>query len=203
MLQVTAPRARADWAAACVRVVCRLALLGSVLLSALPSREARADDGTTARDLVAVLGADAAHATLLAEPVGRAREAIERATRLRESGDELRAKAADGLALEWAETARDLARAADAERAAADRRHEAIAKQAQVERARALVEAELAHVGRLRKEIEDAGAPGAPRGADAERAAVEVHDGQAHKPSAKKAIKKPTAETAPEVGDKP
>jgi hypothetical protein len=188
-----------------VRRVPSFLLVGLVsgALGALASREARADDGTIARDLVALLGADTAHATLLAEPVGRAREAIERATRLRESGDEPRAKAADGLALEWAETARDLARAADAERAAADRRHEAMAKQAQVERARALVEAELAQVGRLRKELEDASAPGGPRGADAERAAVEVHEGQAHKPPAKKAVKKPAAEPSPEPGDKP
>jgi hypothetical protein len=186
-----------------LRLVCPLVLLVIGVLSALASREARADDGTTARDLVALLGADTAHATVLAEPVGRAREAIERATRLRDSGDEPRAKAADGLALEWAETARDLARAADAERAAADRRHEAMTKQAQVERARALIEAELAHVGRLRKELEDAGAPGGQRGADTERTAVEVHEGQAHKPPAKKAVKKPAAEASAEPGDKP
>jgi len=179
-----------------------LVLLASGVLSALAS-QARADDGTTARDLVALLGADTAHAMLLAEPLGRAREAIERGMRLRESGDEPRAKAADGLALEWAETARDLARAADAEQAATDRRHEAMAKQAQVERARALVEAELAHVGRLRKELEDAGAPGGPRRADSERTAVEVHEGQAHKPAAKKAGKKPPAEPSADPGDKP
>jgi hypothetical protein len=170
------------------------------LVGALMTRDARADDGAAARDLVTALASDTAHAALVAEPLGRAREAIERATRLRESGDETRGKAADGLALEWAETARDLARAADAERAAADRRRQAMAKQAQVERARALVEADLAHVGRLRKEIEDAGGPGRPRGADADRTAVEVHDGQTPRSAAKKPPKKPAD---PDPGDKP
>jgi hypothetical protein len=173
-----------------------------VCTSTLLARDARADDGAAARGLVLELGADTAHAAVVAEPVGRAREAIERATRLRESGDEVRAKAADGLALEWAETARDLAHAADAEQIAATRRHDAMAKQAQVERVRALVEADLAHVGRLRKELEDAGGPGRPRGADPDRTATEIHDGQTPKPATKKPPKKPAAEAA-DSGDKP
>jgi|HubBroStandDraft_1064217.scaffolds.fasta_scaffold18362_2 hypothetical protein len=168
----------------------------------LVTSDARADDGAAARTLVLELGADTAHAAILAEPLGRAREALERGTRLRESGDEVRAKAADGLSLEWAETAKDLARAADAENTAAARRREAIAKQAQVERERALVEADLAHVGRLRKELEGASGPGTARGADAARSAVEVHDGQTTKSAAKKAARKPATEPA-ESGDKP
>jgi hypothetical protein len=172
------------------------------VLMGLVAGNARADDGAAARGLVLDLGADTVHAALIAEPLGRAREALERAMRLRESGDEARAKAADGLALEWAETARDLAHAADAERTAADRRREALAKLAQVERARALVEADLAHVGRLRKEIEDAAGAGRTRGAEADRTAVEVHDGQEPKPAAKKSTKRPVADpTGP--GDKP
>jgi hypothetical protein len=172
------------------------------LACALVTKDVRADDGTAARALVLELGADTAHAAIIAEPLGRAREAIERSTRLRESGDEVRAKAADGLSLEWAETAKDLARAADAEQAAASRRREAIAKQAQVDRERALVEADLAHVGRLRKELEDASGPGRPRGADGAHTAVEVHDGQTAKPATKKESRKPAAEPA-EPGDKP
>ena len=172
------------------------------MMSVLMGGNAWADDGGTARGIVLELGADTAHATLVAEPLARAREALERATRLRESGDEVRAKAADGLALEWAETAKDLTHAADAERMAADRRRDALAKQAQVERARALVEADLAHVGRLRKEIEDAAGVGRLRGADADRTAVEAHDGQAPKAAAKKSTKKPASEpTGP--GEKP
>ncbi len=179
------------------------AALVIVLVELASSRDVRADDGALARDIVHALEADAAHATIIGEPLGRAREAIERATRLREAGDEARAKAADGLALEWAETARDSARAADAERAAAARREQAVTKQAQVERARALVEADLAHVGRLRKEIDDAGGPGRPRDASNERTAVEVHDGKPPpKASAKKPSKSPPPEPAP-PGDRP
>jgi hypothetical protein len=183
-------------------LLARLVGVTSVLTGLLVPGNARADDGAAARGLVLELAADTVHATLIAEPLGRAREALERATRLRESGDEARAKAADGLALEWAETARDLTHAADAERTAADRRREAMAKLAQVERARALVEADLAHVGRLRKEIEDAAGAGRPRGAEADRTAVEVHDGQEPKPVTKKSTKRPVADpTGP--GDKP
>jgi hypothetical protein len=193
-------------AALCAKTSCGVAATLTVLMAAL-ARPALGDDGSAARDLVQTLGADEAHAALLADPLGHAREALERAARLRESGDEARAKAADGLAVEWAETARDLVRAADAEREAERLRHAATAKVAQVERARALVEADLAHVGRLRKEIADAAGPGTPRRADGDRTAIEVHDGQ---PAAgggaaggkKKAAKKAPAPAA-DVGDKP
>ena len=197
MLRLTRTRVLA---LACSAIVGVVGLLGN--------RAARADDGAAARALVGELAADTAHAVVIAEPLTRAREAVERATRLRESGDEARAKAAEGLALEWAETAKDLAGAADAERVAGDRRREAMAKRAQVERARALVEADLAHVGRLRKELDEATGAGRSRGADPDRAAVEVHDDDRldargkPKPAPKKSSKKPVSDAA-EPGDKP
>jgi hypothetical protein len=102
------------------------------------------------------------------EAVARARDALEQSTRLRAAGDEAHAKAADGLAREWAETARDLAQAAAAEKQAVERRRRAIQAQAQLERTRALVEDGIARLGRIRAELETAVA----------RTAVEVHDGE-------------------------
>jgi len=135
---------------------------------------AQGDDRAVAEALVAQLApssADATRGPVTAEALTRAKEALERATRLRRSGDEAHAKAADGLAREWAETARDLARAAEAESTAADLRRRAMNEQAQVERARALLEEGVARVGRLRAQIDEAHRAGGGR------RAVEAHEG--------------------------
>jgi hypothetical protein len=98
-----------------------------------------------------------------AEAIEHANEATERATRLRAAGDEMHAKVADGLAREWAETARDLGLAAAAEQMADDRKRQAIQAQAQLQRTKALVEESIARLGRLRAELEAAsGHAGSP-----------------------------------------
>jgi hypothetical protein len=86
------------------------------------------------------------------------------------------------LAREWAETARDVGRAVDAEARAVERRRSAVESQAQLERTRALVEEGIAHVGRLRSELDKVQTSG-----KGPRTAVEVHDGQRAKPGAKPA----------------
>src|SRR5271165_3925465 len=88
-----------------------------------------ADEHAAADALVRQLDQDAAHHAVTAETLDKAKNALERAVRLRAAGDETHAKAADGLALEWAQTARDLVKAADAEAAAADLRHKALDSQ--------------------------------------------------------------------------
>jgi len=128
------------------------------------------DTHATASALVQELQRDAAHAAITAETLAKAGNALERAVRFRSAGDEVHAKAADGLALEWAETARDLVRAVDAETNAADLRRRAVDAQARVERSRALVEEAIARSGRLTAELEAAGRP------SKERTAVEAHD---------------------------
>ncbi|MGD0678911.1 MAG: hypothetical protein ABSC94_26195 [Polyangiaceae bacterium] len=122
--------------------------------------------------LVLQLEQDTSHRGVVSEPLTRAREAIERATRLRFTGDEKHAALADGLATEWAETARDLIRAVEAEGRAAEQRRKAMDTQARLERLRALVEEGIARVGRLNAEIAKAERDGKP-----EHVAVEVHDG--------------------------
>jgi hypothetical protein len=81
--------------------------------------------------------------------------------------------------------ARDLAKAADAETAAADLRHKAVAAQEQLERTRALVEEGIARVGRLQAELVEA--EHAPR---TDRVAVEVHDDKGGDKAGDKAPKK-------------
>jgi hypothetical protein len=128
------------------------------------------DVDSTAGTLIAKLEADTVHRPVTADALAHAKEALERAVRFHGGGDERHAKAAEGLAREWAETARDLARAADAEAAASDSRKKATDAQARLDRVRALVEAGIARVGRLRSELDEAG-----RATPKERTAVETH----------------------------
>jgi hypothetical protein len=86
--------------------------------------------------------------------VKRSRAASERAARMRSAGDESHARLADEVAREWAEGARDLARAAEAEARATSARQAAMDAGAQAERERALLEEGIAHNGRLRAEID-------------------------------------------------
>jgi hypothetical protein len=132
-----------------------------------------ADDHADAMALVAQLEQDGAHGAATGDAVAKAKDALERAQRMRVAGDEAHAKAADGLALEWAQSGRDLAKAVDAEQSAAGLRRKAVDAQAQLERSRALVEVALQSVGRLQAELDhERVTPHEPR------VAVETHDGE-------------------------
>jgi hypothetical protein len=176
-----------------------MASFSLVCLACLASatRAAAQDDHAAATSLVTELAKDTAHAAVTAEALAQAKQALERATRLRAAGDETHARAADGLAREWAETARDLVKTVDAEARAAELRRKAVDAQAQLERSRTLVEEEIARVGRLRAELAEVEKSGSKE----ERTAVEVHDGEAA-PDKKKAGKKGAA-TAPPAPKKP
>ena len=130
--------------------VCVSGALGAVALAG------NGDDLHVAESVVSELERDEAHKALTADTVKKARAALERARRMRAAGDESHAKLADGLAREWAETARDLVKAADAEQSAAQARRDAIDAGAQSERERALLEEGLARNGRLRAQLDDA-----------------------------------------------
>ena len=142
---------------------------------------------------------DPPHGAITAAAVAHAKEALERATRLRGAGDEAHAKAADGLAREWAETGRDLARAVDAEASASDLRRKAVDAQARLVRARALVEEGIARVGRLRAQLDEEG-----RAAPKDRTAVEMHEGdRTPSPKAIKADSKEKPAKHPSGGETP
>lgn len=164
---VAGPSGRRGAVVACACV----GLLGGALAMGGHARaeQGRGDDRAAAEALVGPM-AKAAPAPVTAEAVARANEALEQATRFRAAGDEAHAKAADGLAREWAETARDLALAAATEKQAEDRKRQAIQAQAQLERTRALVEDGIARLGRIRAELDATPAKMAT--------AVEVHDGE-------------------------
>jgi hypothetical protein len=169
-------------------------LVWLVALAVAAEAPAWADDHVDAAALVAQLEQDGAHKSVTADAAAKARDALERAQRMRAAGDEAHAKAADGLALEWAQTGRDLAKAVDAEQAAAELRRKAVEAQAKLERSRALVEEALASVGRLQAELDhEQAAPHEPR------VAVETHDGEPPKKDEKKkdAPKKKGAPPAP------
>ena len=134
----------------------RLAALGAgVGLVAAAGAHALAmdDDRALALSAVREVEASPASAALAQEPLARAREALARAERLREVRDEARARLCDGLARRWAETARDVASAAQAEARARAARLDALDASAQVERERASLEEGLGQAGRLKAQL--------------------------------------------------
>jgi hypothetical protein len=176
-----------------IQAALALGAFGLTAWAATPARAQTAgiaDEHAAAATLVGQLEHDAAHAPVLAEALAKAKNALERATRLRSAGDETHAKAADGLALEWAQTGRDLARAADAETTAGDLRRKAVDAQDQLERTRTLVEEGLARVGRLKAELD-----AATHTSKEDRTAVEVHAGEPL--PKKKAANKPSPTPTP------
>jgi hypothetical protein len=107
--------------------------------------------GETARALIAEVERESvAH-----EPVGpalsRAKEALSRA----QAALPTRAPLLEATALEWAEVARDLARASAAERASDRLEQDASATQTEIARVRAAVEQTMARVGRARQDLKD------------------------------------------------
>jgi colicin import membrane protein len=113
---------------------------------------------------------------VVSEPLRHARTALERANGARVSGDTAHARMLDGLALEWAETARDLLRAAAAEKEAVATAKRARDLGVQVERARALLEETQARQGRAAADLERAEAEAkeaAKKAAEAEAERVE------------------------------
>jgi hypothetical protein len=120
------------------------------------ARAQGADDHAAAEALVKQLEADSAHRLVTANALDHAKAAFEQGARLRAATDEAHARAADGLAREWAETARDFARAAEVETNALDGRRKAVAAEEKLERMRALVEEAIARVGRLTAALDEA-----------------------------------------------
>jgi hypothetical protein len=131
-----------------------IGLAASVSVALILSAVARGDDRSQAEVILAEVKRDSAHASLTADAVSKAQVALERATRMRDANDEARARLAEGLGLRWAEVARDLARAADVERATNEARRAADDAGARAERERARLEDAIARQGRLHAEIE-------------------------------------------------
>ncbi|APR86966.1 hypothetical protein A7982_12315 [Minicystis rosea] len=129
------------------------------------------------RELAEKAAKDADAANVMDEPIKSAKRALERAHGARVSGNDAVAHELDALALAWAEAARDLERAAAAERVATVAAQKANEVQTKVERARALLEETQARRGRAAAELAraEADAKEAARGAgDAEAQRIEA-----------------------------
>lgn len=113
------------------------------------SENPRADADHTLQAVSAV----PSHRTLAAEPIANAEAALKRADDARAAGDHDHAALLEALGLEWAETGRDLVRAAEAEAAAAELDRQTAAVEDRVARARALLEQTVARRGRARAQL--------------------------------------------------
>jgi hypothetical protein len=142
------------------------ATLASLALTALfLATTASADDRAATLALLTELQQHPVAATLAKRPgaatqlapsddaVTRSRDALERATRMQNAGDDTHARLAEGLALEWAETARDRARTTAVETKAHEAEVLRVEATARVERERALLEEAIARTGRLKAEL--------------------------------------------------
>ena len=154
----------------------RAVIRGFVVAAALAAAAAVAfaagnDDRSAAESTLANLEKDPHTKKLCADPIAQARAALERAHRMRVAGDDKHARLAEGLALEWAKVADELARADAAETRAAAALAAASDAGAHVERERALLEQQLAENGRLGAELAkvESGDGGAPRALEIRR----------------------------------
>jgi hypothetical protein len=128
---------------------------GSSAASA-PAPVAAPGDGAAAQQIIKDVEAKAKEprtAKVVVEPLLKAKKAMERAHGARMAGDALHARVLYGLALEWAETARELLRAASGEEEALVKAREARDLGVQLERARALLEEAQARRGRAAADL--------------------------------------------------
>lgn len=133
-----------------------------------------------------------------AEMTARSRGALDRAAKLRSSGDEAHARLADGLAKTWAEAARDVVRAVDIEEKAQASRRAATDAGVLAERERALLEEGIAQSGRVRAQLETVERESKEQPARTSAAANADTDGGAPRPKGPK-----TAPNAAATGNGP
>jgi hypothetical protein len=105
--------------------------------------------GETARTLIAELERDSSTHGLVGPALSRAKDALAKA----QGAAPTRAPLLEATALEWAEVARDLARASAAERSSDRLEQDASATQTEIARLRAAVEQTMARVGRAREDL--------------------------------------------------
>ncbi|HEY3593617.1 MAG TPA: hypothetical protein VGL13_07080, partial [Polyangiaceae bacterium] len=116
---------------------------------------------------------------------------LERATGARLAGDVRQGELLEGLAREWAETARDLVRAAKTESEAAEVQTRAAQAAVRAERQRALLEEAIARRGRAEVELEritgDGGAKAVPSASASPPRAKPAASGRPTAPAPKEA----------------
>jgi len=133
-------------------IVAALTLTAALAIGVVAAA-AGTDDRTTTEALLREVEASPKK-NVAAEMTGRSRGALDRAAKLRSSGDEAHARLADGLAKMWAEAARDVIRAVDVEDKAHASRRAATDAGVLADRERALLEEGIAQSGRVRAQLE-------------------------------------------------
>jgi hypothetical protein len=120
-------------------------------------------DRSVTEAAIQALSAVPAHQKLATEPLARAKSALDRASDARVAGDHAHGSRLEGVAREWAETGRDLVRAAEAEREAQALFAKATALETKAVRGRALLEETMARRERAREKLREL-EPAAPGG---------------------------------------
>jgi hypothetical protein len=111
-------------------------------------------DRAMTEQILAAAPSSSAQAALVRAPLEEAKKALERARGARQSGDTAHSELLEGLAREWAETARDLLRATTIEADAGALESAAAQAELRAERARALLEEAISRRGRAEAELE-------------------------------------------------
>ncbi len=168
-----------------VRLVALAALAAGLAVGALAA--AAPDERTATEDALREVERSPKK-DVAAEMTTRSRAALERAAKLRSSGDEAHARLAEGLAKSWAEGARDVLHAVDIEEKAQAARRGATDAGIVAERERALLEEGIARSGRLRAQLESTERDSREQPARTSAAAnVDLADGGAPRPKVPKA----------------
>jgi hypothetical protein len=141
--------ARRGWCAIGLGLI--LATAGSVAVAAADASPTQVTGSP--RERVSRLEADQAHRAVTSGYVTRAKIALERASKLRASGDGANAEVADRAASVWLDAAETLARSVDRENEAASLELGVLDAGARVERERSLLEEALGNAGRRRAEL--------------------------------------------------
>ncbi len=138
-----------------IRRVASLALAASLLTGGLAFATRAGDDRAQAQATIAELEKSPAEARLAHEAITETKRALGRADDARAANDEKHAPELDALAREWAETGRDLVRAAEAEKRLTDLQRELSDVETKASRARALLEETVARRGRAQAKLEE------------------------------------------------
>jgi len=138
--------------------------------SALATAATETADRAAASAAIAALQANESHRRIAADPLARARHALERADGARSAGDHEHGALLEALAREWAEGSGDLLRTTAAETEANEQHRRASEAESKARRAHTLIEETVARRARAAetlKAMEGAGVPLPPSGASA------------------------------------
>jgi hypothetical protein len=150
------PKPKSALLASCAAAVALGVLVGPFIAWAAGPK----DDRAAAEAAIATIEASPQAKASTGDQVRKAKDALERARRMRTAGDDAHARLAEAVALEWTRAAQESVRASEAEAKAATAKLGSMDAGAAAERERAMLEQQIAENGRMQAELralEDAG----------------------------------------------